>query len=517
MCAAASQDLKPMRRTIARNVSWNWVCLAVNLGASFITLPFLLYELGQETYSLWLLIAALTGYFDFFDLGLRLSVGRNIAYHHGRDDRAGVRRVFSTGLTLLLVGSVLVLAGTCAIILVFTSVFDVPPDQIESTHIALFLVGLNLALYFPAYGFEAVFWGYQRFDLSNAIEIPCILLRTLLTFWLLSCGGGLVSLALITLSVTVVSSLTKVIFVRRLAPYLRWRPREVSKAEVHSLLSFGVWTFVLQVTRVCTTRIAEPIIGSLLAVRLVAPYSIAARLVGYVNSILIQTTGILTPLVTALHAGQKHAQVQSLFVQGGRFCLALGLFFLGLFFFLGRAFIVLWTRQEALGDAWWVLMALMVGELLPISQGITYSTALAINRHRLWTVMGLVEVASVITLAFVLGTAQGLVGVALAVAIPGAVCRGLVPMVYVCRVLKVPLSAYVARAVVPALFATLVPTTCLGLLTLVQPVTGWPLLVAYGLITSLLFVISAAVLLLGLERVKAQGSLLLRRLSGAHE
>jgi O-antigen/teichoic acid export membrane protein len=493
-----------VKRTVARNVAWSWGGTATHMLCGFITVPYLLRELGQEGYSLWALIASLTGYFDLLDLGLRGSLGRNMAFQHAQGDRAGVRTIFTTGLALLGSGSCLVLLGTAAVVLAFPSLFEVPVAEVAETRLALALIGLNLALVFPFFAFEAVLWAYQRFDLINGIEIPGVLLRTGLTFWLVTGQGGLVTLAVITLSITVLSGAAKVGLALRLAPDLRARPRDISGAAARGLYGFGVWCVLMQVARVVTTRAGEPIIGNRLGVVLVAPFSVAARLVGYANSVLCSATGVLTPLATGLHARGRYTQQQGLFVAGGRCCLAVALFFLALFYYLGGPLLLLWTHGR-LPLAWPVLMVLGLGEVLPMSQWVTFSMVLGMSRHRLWACMGVVEAAAAITLALTVGQAHGLVGVAASLAVPAAVCRGVVPMVYACRLLDVPLGRYLVRALLPAVAMTAPAALGLALLTGLHAPETWPALFGYGVAAGLCFVVGVALGVLGPTGLGARG------------
>jgi O-antigen/teichoic acid export membrane protein len=505
----ASEKPSGLGRTVARNVIWSWAGTGANLLAGFVVAPFLVHRLGELGYGLWILIASLTGYFDLLDLGVRGSLGRNIAFHQARGDRDGAGAVLSTGLALLLGGAVLVLAGTVGMLSLFMDLFDVPPGQVENTRLALLLIGINLALVFPFSAFESVLWAQQRFDLINAIDIPAILLRVGFTFWLVGRGGGLVTLAVITLAVTMVGGLAKLLCAVRLDPGLHIRPGLVRLDAAHGLFSFGIWCFLLSVARIATTQIGPLVIGSRLAIALVTPYSIAARLVSYANTVLMTGTGVLTPLATALHARAKHGHQQQFLVEGGKYCLALALFFLGLFVFLGAPLLDLWIGRP-LEDAALVLLILALGEVWPQSQWVTFSTVLGMSRHRLWACLGVVEVVSVVTLAALLEP-YGLVGVAVAVAVPGTICRGLVPMLSACRLLGVPLRQYATQGLLPALLAATAPVAGLALATACLVPATWPELLGYGAGYGLLFLLTGAAFLVGPERLMLWG----RRHGGA--
>jgi O-antigen/teichoic acid export membrane protein len=486
-----------VRRLVTRNVLWNWAGMAVQMLAGFITVPFLLRYLGQEGYSLWILIASLTGYFDLLDLGLRPSLGRHLAYAHAQGDDEELCRLFSTGLALLLLAGGLVLLGTLGVLALFPILFMVPEPFQSQTPLAVILIGLNLALLFPLFAFEALLWAYQRFDLINAVDIPAVVLRTGLTIGLVMTGGRLITLALIVLGVTLVSGTAKVLLAFRLAPQLHLHSRLLSWQAARELYGFGIWCVLMQTARVVTARAGEPIVGNRLAVGQVAPFSLAARLVSYTNSLMSATTGVLTPLATTWHAQGRQVQQLRLFLLGGRFCLALALFFVFLFWGLGQPLLDLWT-QGTLPQAWPVLLVLIGGELVPLSQWVTYSMVLGMGRHRLWAGMSVLEAVSVLGLGLTVGARHGLLGVAFCLAGPACLCRGLVPLWSGCRLLGLSLRDYLRQIAWPALVAVTPPAVLLALVVCWLPPQhwNWPLLGVCAAGYGLAFLLSAVCCLL---------------------
>lgn len=495
-----------IKQTIARNVVWNWAGTATHMLAGFIIAPFLVRQLGESGYGLWVLIASVTGYFDLFDLGLRGSLGRNLAFYRAKGDVAGVRAIFNTGLALLLTGSLLVLLATAIAVTVFFWIFPVPPEQIGEVRLALALIGLNLALVFPLSAFDGTLWAYQRFDLINGIDIPIITLRASLTFLLVERGpGNLIIMALIVLLTTLLMGLAKAVAVFRLDPALRLHLASVVRTAVRQLFDFGFWMFLLSIAKQTRDQIGPLLIGSQLRVALVTPFSIASRLVNYVYNILDAATGVLTPLMTALHAEEKHAQQRWLFVQGGKASLVLALFFVGFFLLLGETFLVLWMGQR-LEHAAVLLTILILGELLPLSQKATYSLVVGMSRHRLWAIMSLVEVGLAVVLAVALMPGWGIVGVCLALVIPGTICRGLVQMIYACRLVQMPLWEYLLQAMFPAAVAASGPIVGLFLLTSWHQPRSWLDFGGCVLLYLLGYVLSVGLLLVGPAELKKIGS-----------
>src|SRR5207244_4448587 len=131
----------------------------------------------------------------------------------------------------------------------------------------------------------------------------------------------------------------------RLDPALRLQPACVSRAAARTLLHFGGWSWVCSVSRIVVTQCSYGLIGRLLGTTALVPFSVVMRLVGSAGSLIVAASGVLAPVATVLYATDDDRQQRRLVIDGGKFCLALALFFLSLFLFLGDALLHLWLGR----------------------------------------------------------------------------------------------------------------------------------------------------------------------------
>jgi O-antigen/teichoic acid export membrane protein len=272
-------------------------------------------------------------------------------------------------------------------------------------------------------------------------------------------------------------------------PSLRLGFGLIRRAALRNLGAYGVWLFIMSVMRLIVGQINPVLIGARLSIQLVTPYSIAVRLMGYAVAVLITGTNVLTPVATTLHAQGSEEAKRKLFVLGGVYCALMGLFFLTLFVFLGRAFIRLWMGP-ALEQAAALLVILAAGEALSMSQWVTYSMILGVGRHRFLAGVSMLEAGLVVAGTFALLGPFGLAGACTAVAVPAVLCRGVIQLVYGCRVVQVPVAAYCYRALLRPLLSALPQALLLGLLTRWRQPRSWFELVAFGAVYAFTYLLT---------------------------
>ena len=490
-------------RILLRNLFSNWVGYGVELITGLLTAPLLVNSLGEQGYGLWMLLVAITAYLRLLNLGVNDTLGRNIAFHRSRNDPLAVNAILGAALTFLGADSILVLLGILGSIPAFFWLFEVPSDQADNVTWALVLLGTTTLVGLWTSVFDATLWAYERFDLSTLIDVPAALFRLALTFLAIRSGHGVVGLAALMLCITLVSGAGKALLCFRLEPGLHFRPGHASRQAAAVLFRFGAWSFLNSVTGMILASIGPVVIGSRLTVSSVTPFSIVTRLVGYAGTFFVISTGVLTPWATALYSQEKQQQQLRMFLDGGKASVSAALFFLALFGSLGGPFIALWMGRE-INDAEQLLLIVALGEVLPMSQAVSRNMAMAMGRYKALAYLAIVEVALVVSLGNLLIQSHGILGFALAVALSGAVCRGLVPFLYVRRLLSVSLERYWHHAVLPAVTAAVVPAACLREWTFFEPPATWITLIGCAVLYGMVYLAFGGPVLMYSKRIKPQ-------------
>ncbi|MCY2988663.1 MAG: oligosaccharide flippase family protein [Planctomycetota bacterium] len=480
-----------LKGQLLRNLNWNWAGIFIDTLVAFLLCPYLVNHLGATNYGAWVMIGSLTGYFGLLDFGIRGSVGRYVAFYRAQQDHRAMNEIVSAALVMLTVAGVVGLLGTVAAgfwaNLVIGQDFD--PRDLFSVQFANFLCGVNLALLLPLSVFDGILWGCQRFDRLNYVRIPADAARGLLSALVVASGGTLIALSAVALAITVVGGVAKLIMALKSAPELRLRLVRVDRSRVREVASFGIWNSLRSFATMIPQRVTPLLVGVMLSVSLVAPLSIAARLIACASAILVAATGVITPIATALHAQQDRRHEHQLLLAGGKYSLAAATLFLALFVLLGKPLIHLWVGPD-LALAYPLLAIMAVGRWASMSQVVTRGMITAQNKHRALALATVSQGVVTLILGIVLMQWWGVAGLVAAIALGDAVCEGGFSLVYGCRLLGYSPLQYLRSIASTSLIALTVPCGLLAAVTWWRPVSGWLDLVLYGATFALVSVAS---------------------------
>jgi O-antigen/teichoic acid export membrane protein len=280
---------------------------------------------------------------------------------------------------------------------------------------------------------------------------------------------------------------------------------------VKKLFQFGVYFSFLNTMRTLTSQIGTLIVGHGLSNRTVATFSIARQLIVYSNNFIVSVTQVATARAAVLYFGEQIDRQRALFIDGGRYAMALSCFFAIGFFALGSPFLTVWQggRQN---DAYLPLLILTVGEIIPMSQWVTFGVVISMGKHRLLGAFAVLEGVVILILASVLVGPFGIVGVCVAIAFAGFVFRGVCQWLYGCRLLEISPLSYVRKTFLPVLIPSVILFGLFSLLRVWSVPNSWPQLVLAGAIYSLTYILLLTPFLFSWRVLTQFARILLRRI-----
>jgi O-antigen/teichoic acid export membrane protein len=431
--------------------------LFLGLAISFFMMPYLVRHLGERMYGVWVLIGSLLGYYGLLDVGLSAAVARFISRAVGRNDRDGIRRVTSTSFYIF---AAMGAAGIVLTIVFVASVAHFVPDPSDRRifRLIVLLLGLNYALDFPVRAFTAVFSSNLREDISFGIAFVKTLITTGLIVVAIENQGGIVSLAVVNVALSVAANVVRVVMAYRVEPGLSISPRYFDTSQLRSLFGYSIYTFVGRVADIFRFKLDHLVITAFVNLRSVTHYSVAMRLFECLTELITQMVGVVGPMFSQDEGRGDFDAIRRKFLFVTKISLYVAIFLGGTSVIYTRDFIQRWMGPE-FNDSYTVVVIIIIPLILAMMQRPVNPLLYGISKHKYITGANLIEGLANLVLSLIFVRRYGMAGVALGTAIPMAFMAVVAQPVYACRAIRLSLSRYadliVSNAVIAVLALTL--------------------------------------------------------------
>lgn len=462
--------------TVRKNIIAGWLAHLITVLIGFFLMPFILGTVGEAQYGAWVFINAIAGYSTMIYAGFGSTICRYVADLSARREWNRLNAVVST--------IQLVYVGTASLVFLFTALFawfapgltdwgDLSPFQVQGS---ILIIGGTIGLGMIASVYGGVLTGTQRLDIQRGIEVGMGILRLVLTVYCLQQRLGLITLALIFLTVTVVEHACSACFAYRQVPTLSVLPWHARRDVFLECFSFSAFSAVALLAEYLIFFTDTVVIGLVLGPLAVVPYQIGQRIAQMIRIPVAQIGEAVLPKAGELYARRAIPQLGGLVAKamGLAFLLAGG-FFIGSWYF-GELLIRTWMGKE-FGSSATVLVILVAAQLVSLPTVVTRKALLAIGQVRLPAFIDLGEALLNLVLSLILIQFWGVVGVAWGTLIPLTVVEIGFLLPYAARQLDLSPGRIWREVVAPQLPALAgLFVFCEGIEHLV-PLEGWgPLL-----------------------------------------
>jgi O-antigen/teichoic acid export membrane protein len=402
---------------ILKNVGSGWFSLGINVLVGIFLSPFILHRLGDTAFGLWVLIFSITGYYGLFDLGIRSSVVRYVSKFAAVGDTEALARLVNTSLftysCIGLLSFLITLAGVSRV----NSLFRIPPDLHSTARWLLLTVGTAVSLAFPLGLAGGILEGLQRFYILNWTNVAVPLFRALLIVFALNRGHGLLTIAIITVSLPLIASVLRSVIALRLLS-IHFGRRYIDRAAFREVGTYGGVTFIAIVANQLRFQTDEIVIGTMLSSAAVTYFNIGARIVDYAVQLVMNLAQIFVPMSSESEAVGDLDHLRKIFIAGNRVCAFIMFPICATLIILGKSVIEVWVGRKYVALSYPVLLVLLIPSTLFFAQAASGRILLGIGRHRTWAIVTLVEGVSNVILSILLVRPYGIIGDAFGTAIP---------------------------------------------------------------------------------------------------
>jgi O-antigen/teichoic acid export membrane protein len=475
-----------------------YALLFVNIAIGIFLMPFTMEHLGKAQYGLWMLVASMTAYLQLLDLGYGNGLVRQVTQADARGDEEGMNAALSTFLVVYLgIGAVAFGAVVLLASFALPRFPNLSPGDVRTAQLVLLIVGARAAVAFPMSVFGSITTARQRFALTGSIAIVVALVQGAATYLLLRAGYGLVALVTVTTVIAIASYAAYVAAAVATFPGLRLSPRRFSLVQAREVTSFSLYLFLISLAVQFGYNVDNLIIAAFAGTSAVAVYAVAFRLADYQRQLCNQFNGLLFPVVVRFSAADEVDSLRATLVDGTRIALGLIAGVTLCLVSFGDRLVLAWMGP-GFSESLPALYTLAAAGIVLVAAGPLGNLLLARGRHRVVAFSCLGEAILNVGLSIWWVRHYGIVGAAAGTAVSVTISNVLVQMPAACRLLDMPIGAFLRQVSLPALIALGPGIAAAWLLRTAASPSRFLDIVAAGAIAGLVYV--AAFVWLGLHR-----------------
>lgn len=276
--ASGSGRLKKV--STRRNVTTNYIVAISIVAVGFLTTPILTHQLGIVRYGVWALLGSLIPFLEILELGFANATVAFVSRHLELEDDDAVAGTLNTSFLVLSVLGLLAFT-TVVVFAIFLPdiITSIPKNLVGQAQFLLLLLAFDMALSIPMDTFGGALTAMQRFDLLNYSLLAVVLAQAVA--WvvvLVVFHGGLVALGVVTVAISLVGQVARLIMVHRLLPWFHLSLRRFDRSIIRTYTTISGWYAMVQISDAVIGLADVLVVGAVAGVRAAAVYAVAQRL-----------------------------------------------------------------------------------------------------------------------------------------------------------------------------------------------------------------------------------------------
>jgi O-antigen/teichoic acid export membrane protein len=439
--------------------------LLFDIAIGFVMMPFLITNLGESWYGLWLLVGSIIGFLAILTLGLSSAVQRYLSIENTLDKQTEYNQTLNSSLAVFIIASLLAIV-IASVIALLPSLFISDVELIESFKYLVLLMGLNIAISFISSPFRAILATDYKFSLISAVELITILSKAGLSFLFITMDYNVVALGVATLIGNSLGKSILIIYAIKLTKKIRFSLTLITKHKLIILFKYSSKTMLAWLGDVLRFSVDNIVITAFVGLTAVTIYNLPLRLYNYASQFIITSLGVLQPFFSQ-KAGEKDGEaIRHKFELACGVAFALGAILAAGLFVFGYEFISLWIGEyEEVKTLIYIFPAMI---LLATSQNPCILILYSHNKHEYYAYQNIAEgvlnaIISIIAVHYI-----GIIGVALGSLIPMLITKIYYQPRLTCQLIGFSLKAYYKQMFVCYTFVLMATLIGISLKTEIQ-------------------------------------------------
>jgi O-antigen/teichoic acid export membrane protein len=449
--------------------------------------PFLIKSLGDTQYGIWTIVAGLSGYMSLLDFGIASAVTRFVSKHHEKKEIKEINVTISSALAMFLVISSILVGISPIISQAVVHFIEIDTALIPVISALIIIVSFDMAIFILSGVLRGALSGFQRYDITTYIYIVSALYKAIALVVVLKMGFGLVGMGIISLTANAISAFLFIITLKNIYPFISIAPRYISKSAIKRIYTYGKYTFIGMISNQIIYYSDTFIVAYFLGAAAVTYYTIPWSLAEYSKQLFLAVGRAFVPAFSSHDAGERHAEISKLYLDGTRYMLIFSNLFCIGFLCLGGEFISIWLGPEYKEKCQWLVYIFFSVQLIAAPQIISYSMLQGLSKHKTYSRAAMILAFSNLSFSLILVQYIGLIGVALGAAIPQLVFYAIFVPFHSNYVMKISNIEYVKKTFIKVLPPSLALAASALYLKSIFPPNSFLTLIALAMVCAAIY------------------------------
>ncbi len=319
MSASPSGNPQGIHKTVARNSLVSMLSTIIYLVTRVLVPPVTLHYLGVETWGIWSFCFVITGYLGMGAFGISNVYIRYSAIFRAQNDDPAINRLVSTGLSLTIPFSLVVMGLLYLVMPSLIAYFNISAANRDmafllfTTTVATFLMQLTLS------AFDSVLVGLQQIAASKQAQIAATLTETFLIIAGMVAGLGVYSLMLAFVVRNLLSVSLTWALVRRYLPQFRIGFKLVDRGLYRHFWSYGGALQLNGLLSMLAGTLDRILFLKFFGEKAAGLLDIGQKFPRMAVFIPETISGVIYPAVAHLQQGDHHDEIEQLYIRGCRY------------------------------------------------------------------------------------------------------------------------------------------------------------------------------------------------------
>lgn len=352
------------RRSISSNALYSLLGWAAPVVVNFLTVPYIVRMLGDDSYGVLMLASAVIGYFSLLDINLTAGSIRYVAEYYVKGDSKNVNEVLSLsllGYSLIgMIGAILIYFSTDLFLLNWLKI----PQNLKSVAGTVFhLSAAGFFLNIIQSYLSSIPKAIHRFDISAKIEAGFGVGLMILTVILLYTGYSLLDVVILRLIFAFLNCMTFFAITKKLILYANFFS-PISKDVIRKIASFSGYSFMSKIAATIGGNSDRLIIGAFISSAAVTLYTVPALLVSRLMNISVRLSMVMFPIASELGALGKRADLERIYISMSRHIFFLNITLTTLLCLFSEQMLQLWMGSAFAQKTYVILILISIGMFL---------------------------------------------------------------------------------------------------------------------------------------------------------